>query len=46
MSRNAKLKVAALATAVLTTLGSVAATASTVSVDAGKTSKIGSGWCC
>lgn len=47
MSRNAKIKLAALATAVLTTFGSVAATAGAVSVDAGKTDKnTGGSWCC
>ncbi|GAA1478947.1 hypothetical protein GCM10009623_33930 [Nocardioides aestuarii] len=47
MSRNAKIKLAALATAALTTFGSVAATAATVSVDAGKNDKnVGGSWCC
>jgi hypothetical protein len=47
MTRNAKLKIAALATAVLTTFGSVAATTGAVAVDAGKNDKnTGGGWCC
>ena len=47
MTRNAKLKIAALATAVLTTFGSVAATTGAVAVDAGKNDKnTGGSWCC
>lgn len=48
MSRNAKLKLAALATAVLTTIGSASVTAASVTVDAGKPSgkNVGGSWCC
>lgn len=46
MSRNAKVKIAALATAVLTTVGTASVTAATVTVDAGKSGKIGNSWCC
>lgn len=47
MSRNAKLKIAALATAVLTTIGTASVTAASVTVDAGKSGKnIGGSWCC
>jgi hypothetical protein len=42
-----KLKIAALATAVLTTLGSVALTTGSMAVDAGKSDKgTNGGWCC
>lgn len=44
--RNTKMKIAALATAVLTTLGTASVTAAGVTVDAGKNGKVGSGWCC
>jgi hypothetical protein len=47
MSRNAKLKIAALATAVLTTIGTASVTAASVGVDAGKSDKnVGGSWCC
>ncbi len=46
MSRT-KLKIAAVATAIIATAGSVGMTASVAGVDAGKSKdKIGSGWCC
>ncbi len=46
MSRNAKVKLAALATAVLTTMGTASVTAASVTVDAGKQSKNNGSWCC
>ena len=45
MSRQARIKIAALATAVLATLGTVGATASIATPDAKPMYKNGS-WCC
>jgi len=45
MSRQARIKIAALATAVLATLGTVGATASIATPDAKPQYKNGS-WCC
>lgn len=47
MSRQAKIKFAAVLTAVITSLGTVAVGATAGVVDAGKTSKNTNGsWCC
>lgn len=48
MSRQAKVKFAAVLTAVITSLGTVAVGATAGVVDAGKGSSknVGGGWCC
>lgn len=47
MSRDTKLKIAALATALVTSLGTVAVSATAGVVDAGgKDSKRDGSWCC
>ncbi len=46
MTRNAKLKIATLATALVATLGTAGLGAATASVDAGKMMKRDHSWCC
>ena len=46
MSRQSKLKVAALLTAVVTSLGTVAVSATAGTVDAGKSDQKNGNWCC
>lgn len=46
MSRQTKLKFAAVLTALVTSLGTVAVGATAGTIDAGKTSKANGNWCC
>lgn len=47
MSRQTKLKFAAIATTLVAALGPVGVGAASASIDAGKNSKVtGGGWCC
>ena len=46
MSRQTKLKFAAIATTLVAALGTVGVGATTASIDAGKASKGNHSWCC